>query len=87
MSTATGAWGRLLNTPETARQLKISGRTLEKYRYRGTGPVFLKIGGRVLYAQEDLDDWLETVARRSTRDRGRRPRRRRRPVPRGRSVR
>lgn len=77
MSSAASAWRRFFNTPEAARLLKISCRTLEKYRCKGTGPVFLKIGGRVIYAQEDLDAWLAAAARRSTRDRRPNPRRKR----------
>ena len=45
---------RLLRTPDAARFLGISNRTLEKHRTYGTGPVYRKIGGRVVYAVEDL---------------------------------
>ena len=38
---------RLLRTPEAARFLGISLRTLEKHRTYGTGPIYRKIGGRV----------------------------------------
>ena len=41
---------RLLRTPDAARFLGISNRTLEKHRTYGTGPVYRKIGGRVVYA-------------------------------------
>ena len=68
MKDPSGLSRRYLSTPETARILRISNRTLEKYRYKGIGPVFLKLGGRVIYAQEDLDDWLARSARRSTSD-------------------
>lgn len=55
---------RYLNTPEAARLLKISARTLEKHRYQGTGPMFSKIGGRVIYSREDLDAWPMAFRRR-----------------------
>src|ERR1017187_9181630 len=45
---------RSLRTPEAARFLSLSGRTLEKHRTYGTGPAYRKLGGRVVYALEDL---------------------------------
>lgn len=59
---------RLLRTKEAARFLGISLRTLEKHRTYGTGPVYRKIGGRVLYTVEDLQSWSAIGARKSTRD-------------------
>lgn len=61
---------RYLRTPEAARLLAISPRTLEKHRVFGTGPVFRKLGGRVVYAVSDLEAWAEEGARRSTSDPG-----------------
>lgn len=58
---------RLLRTKEAARFLGISQRTLEKHRTYGTGPVYRKIGGRVLYTVDDLQAWTDIGARRSTR--------------------
>ncbi len=48
---------RYLRTPEAARLLGLSGRTLEKHRTYGTGPLYSKIGGRVVYAVADLRAW------------------------------
>lgn len=59
---------RLLRTEEAARYLGLSGRTLEKHRSYGTGPVYRKIGGRVVYAMADLVAWSERGARLSTSD-------------------
>ena len=59
---------RLLRTKEAARFLGISIRTLEKHRTYGTGPTYRKVGGRVLYAVEDLQAWTAIGARKSTRD-------------------
>jgi predicted DNA-binding transcriptional regulator AlpA len=59
---------RLLRTPEAARFLGISNRTLEKHRTYGTGPVYRKIGGRVVYAVDDLQTWSAIGARKSTSD-------------------
>ena len=61
---------RYLRTPEAARFLGLSGRTLEKHRTFGTGPAYRKIGGRVVYRLEDLQRWAEAGARTSTSDPG-----------------
>ena len=61
---------RYLRTPEAARFLGLSGRTLEKHRTFGSGPAYRKIGGRVVYRLEDLQLWAEAGARQSTSDPG-----------------
>jgi predicted DNA-binding transcriptional regulator AlpA len=61
---------RYLRTPEAARFLSLSGRTLEKHRTYGTGPKYRKIGGRVVYALEDLQAWANLGAKTSTTDPG-----------------
>ena len=61
---------RYLRTPEAAQFLGLSGRTLEKHRTYGTGPQYRKIGGRVVYALYDLQDWAERGAKNSTSDPG-----------------
>ncbi len=40
---------------ELADRWKISPRTLERWRWIGAGPPYLKIGGRVLYRMEDIE--------------------------------
>ena len=59
---------RLLRTQEAARFLGISIRTLEKHRTYGTGPLYRKIGGRVLYTLRDLEVWSAIGTRKSTSD-------------------
>ncbi|HLN23922.1 MAG TPA: helix-turn-helix domain-containing protein [Patescibacteria group bacterium] len=59
---------RYVRTHEAARMLGLSARTLEKYRCHGTGPVFRKLGGRVVYAVDDLETWAEQSACTSTSD-------------------
>jgi predicted DNA-binding transcriptional regulator AlpA len=65
-----GLGPRFLRTPEAARFLSLSGRTLEKHRTYGTGPKYRKIGGRVVYALEDLKAWADMGAKTSTSDPG-----------------
>ncbi|ATW02098.1 transcriptional regulator [Sphingorhabdus sp. YGSMI21] len=50
--------------------LGLSPRTLEKHRCYGTGPVFRKLGGRIVYALSDLEAWADLGTRRSTSDPG-----------------
>ncbi|WP_315769895.1 MULTISPECIES: helix-turn-helix domain-containing protein [unclassified Bradyrhizobium] len=61
---------RYLRTPEAARFLSLSGRTLEKHRTYGTGPAYRKLGGRVVYALEDLRAWADGGVKTSTSDPG-----------------
>lgn len=69
-ATSPGAAPRFLRTPEAARFLSLSHRTLEKHRTYGTGPAYRKLGGRVVYALEDLQAWADRGARISTDDPG-----------------
>ena len=61
---------RFLRTPEAARFLGLSGRTLEKHRTYGTGPRYSKLGGRVVYALTDLQAWADRGMKASTSDPG-----------------
>ena len=45
-------------TAEAAEYTRCHPVTLRKWRVDGTGPVFIKMGRRVLYRQRDLDHWL-----------------------------
>ena len=40
---------RHLNQVELSRRWSLSPRTLERWRWRGLGPQYLKVGGRVVY--------------------------------------
>lgn len=57
-------------TEEAAAYCGSSASTFEKLRLRGGGPVYCKIGRRVVYRVEDLDAWLAENRRRSTSDAG-----------------
>jgi len=59
-----------LCTPLAGIFLGVSGRTLEKHRSYGTGPRFSKLGGRVVYKIEDLEEWADGAVRASTLDPG-----------------
>ena len=70
MSTTIAGLQRYLRTPDAARLVGLSIRTLEKHRIYGTGPRYAKLGGRVVYRLEDLQAWVESGAKASTSDPG-----------------
>lgn len=53
--------GIFLNPKELAQRWKLSLSTLERWRWLGAGPNFIKIGGRVRYRQEEVEAY-ETVS-------------------------
>ncbi len=54
---------------ELARRWSISPRTLERWRWIGEGPRFLKIGGRVLYRLDEIEAFESRQTRSSTANR------------------
>jgi len=70
LANAAGMLPRHLRTPEAARFVGLSIRTLEKHRTCGTGPRYSKLGGRVVYRLEDLQAWVELGLKASTSDPG-----------------
>ena len=44
-----------LNQIELANRWKISPRTLERWRWAGQGPAFVKLGGRVVYQLDAVE--------------------------------
>lgn len=59
---------RHLNQIELAARWNISHRTLERWRWSGEGPRYIKIGGRVAYRLEDVERFEATQLRESTAD-------------------
>lgn len=59
-----------LTTAEAARYLRLQRTTLEAWRRRGTGPLFVKLGRRVVYRREALEQFMAERERRSTSDTG-----------------
>jgi Helix-turn-helix domain len=64
--------GALLTPKEVAYLLRLSVKTLERFRSEGGGPPFIKLGNgkraRVVYPALDLRIWLANRWRRSTSD-------------------
>lgn len=44
---------------ELSERLRISVRTLQRWRWKGKGPNYLKLGGRVVYRISDVEAWEE----------------------------
>lgn len=55
-----------LNQCELATRWTISHRTLERWRWTGEGPRYLKVGGRVVYRVEDVEAYEAAQLRKST---------------------
>ncbi len=63
--------GRRLKRPGAVQDVwGIPAGYLAKLRCNGTGPDFLRIGGRVFYEDDAIDGWLATLRRSSTSDPG-----------------
>lgn len=46
-----------LNQNELAARWRISARTLERWKWRRTGPQFHKLGGKVAYSLADVETY------------------------------
>ena len=57
---------RHLNQTELAVRWTISPRTLERWRFTGEGPKYIKIGGRVAYRLEDIEAYETEQSRQAT---------------------
>ncbi len=55
-----------LNQIQLAARWNISHRTLERWRWSGEGPQFIKIGGRVVYRLADIEAYELMQIRKST---------------------
>lgn len=62
----------VLDATNAAEQVGLSVSTLAKLRLSGDGPVYCKLGRRIVYRQQDLAAWLEKNRRLSTSDLGER---------------
>jgi len=51
---------------ELARRWKLSPRTLERWRWTGEGPRYVKLGGRVVYRLQDIEEYEVGQLRDST---------------------
>ena len=62
------ARARTVSPEEAADRLGVRPSTLANWRWKGGGPRYLRVGGRIRYRLCDLADWLDVQARTSTSD-------------------
>jgi len=60
---------KMLPTPAAAFYCNLGKSTLDKMRINGGGPIYSKIGRRVVYDPTDLDEWLMAHRQSSTSER------------------
>lgn len=54
-----GSVDKHINEDELSARLRLSVRTLQRWRWQGLGPRYLKLGGRVVYRLVDVEAWEE----------------------------
>ena len=57
---------RHINQRQLAARWCVSARTLERWRWVGQGPKFLKLGGRIAYRVQDVEEYEAGRLRAST---------------------
>ena len=59
---------KVVSAEVAARFVGLSESTLAKLRLNGNGPVYCKLGRRVVYRPVDLEQWLQSRTARDTSD-------------------
>jgi predicted DNA-binding transcriptional regulator AlpA len=59
---------KVVTTKVAARFVGLSESTLAKLRLNGNGPIYCKLGRRVVYRVADLEQWLQSRIARDTSD-------------------
>jgi hypothetical protein len=54
------------NVYDLSKRWKLAPKTLDRWRQRGVGPRFLKIGGHVMYRKEDIETYEEACLKSTT---------------------
>ena len=60
------AFPKLYTTAAAAKRLGLKPRTLARWRWSGTGPVYSRVGGAIRYAASDLAFFVAANRRSST---------------------
>jgi hypothetical protein len=55
-----------LDGDQFAGLVHTTKRSVERWRREGTGPAFLKVGGKILYATDTVLSWIKSGERTST---------------------
>ena len=59
---------KVVTARTAARYVGLCESTLAKLRLNGNGPIYCKLGRRVVYRPADLDQWLQSRTARDTSD-------------------
>jgi predicted DNA-binding transcriptional regulator AlpA len=62
----TGKKVSLLTAKEAAALLRVSTSTMAKWRLRGEGPSYIKLGAKIAYSDDIVNAWLASRVRQST---------------------
>jgi predicted DNA-binding transcriptional regulator AlpA len=62
------SFSKVVRASEAARLVGLSESTLAKLRLNGNGPIYCKLGRRVVYRTADLEQWLQSRTTRDTSD-------------------
>lgn len=60
---ATAIERKAMTEKDTAAYMCVSEKTLQKWRWQGCGPAFLKVGRLIRYRLEDVDAYLDSCKR------------------------
>jgi predicted site-specific integrase-resolvase len=55
---------QVLTSKQLAERLGVHWQTIISWRYQGKGPAYFRLGGAVLYAIEDVEQWERETGRR-----------------------
>lgn len=66
-SFSADASGSRLLEGELAERWRVSVRTLQSWRWKGRGPAYLRVCGRILYRIEDIVEFETSSTRKGTR--------------------
>ncbi len=66
----SATYAELINEEHASTILKVSTRTLQAWRVRGGGPMFVKVGRSVRYRLEDLETFVNENVHQSTSEKG-----------------
>jgi predicted DNA-binding transcriptional regulator AlpA len=49
-----------MDTQNASKYVGLSNKSMAQMRCEGTGPNFIKLGGKVFYYRSDLDTWINS---------------------------
>ena len=58
--------GQIYRSHKVAEQTGFADQTLAKWRCLGSGPAYIKIGGRIFYSGSALNHWISSAERGGT---------------------